>query len=751
MSGCRRAGSTRCASASPPLPMGRRFAPRAGAALGVLAVVLGASLAGTTAEMTPRLDRGADARGPRVARPRGGPVALGAGPRARLQLPRTQEELRSILSVLDQPESLLVKRKTAAVTDCALPPAKLGSPYKPHRASMKADALPDAHREGRAVGSGETAAEPPLFGRPPADAHDKAGALQASTGGAGRVCAISRDSSVSAQTDAPPADAHGKAGALQASTGGAGGVCAISRDSSVSAPTDAPPHRGFSKENEELRRTVQDMRRTLGQQGAALKRFKQTMEQTVRLKEDEARREKATSLKLVAEAEARQDEADKLRGNLQRNIEALGSVASQLRTVTVERDRVKRSSTALLQGYQEVARLALAGWVACQIALGVRDREVERHRSFRAAMLEHASFERELRARLEESALQSKATAYVSLSAFLCVALLREWGVGVGQIEMGRFEEEITELRREVWQRRRRMEELRDEVEQLQAQLCNVDQQALTLQRTAEQTRQEHQTADAANMRLRAEQRALLAERRRLQTIVQELRGNIRVVCRLRPLPCLGLSLGGPEGESSTQMGKGCCDHGGCSRGTVHLTGPAKPYGTGVQLTAPRFAGPTSVAALQGKEDKVDRGVWNFVFDGVLDQGASQQDVFDEVSSMVESVLDGYRACIFAYGQTGSGKTYTMEGPPSSLCPSPAAASPDAPGDECDAREQAGRVPSEERGIIPRSVELLFEECRAREASGWEYTIQVCRPCVALGVFAHGPARPSLTCAWHRN
>ena len=302
------------------------------------------------------------------------------------------------------------------------------------------------------------------------------------------------------------------------------------------------------------------------------------------------------------------------------------------------------------------------------------------------------------------------------------------------------------------------MEELGDEVQQLQAQLCTAEEQALTLQRTAAQTRHEHQTADAANTRLRTEQRALLAERRRLQTLVQELRGNIRVICRLRPLPCVGLALAGPEGESSTQvvkdsteMGKGCCDYGGCSRGTVRLTGPAKPYGTGVQLTAPRFAGPTSVAALQGKEDKVDRGVWNFVFDGVLDQGASQQDVFDEVSSMVESVLDGYRACIFAYGQTGSGKTYTMEGPPSSLCPSPAAASPDAPGDECDAREQAGRVPSEERGIIPRSVELLFEECRAREASGWEYTIQVCRPCVALGVFAHGPARPSLTCAWHRN
>ncbi|XP_063103465.1 kinesin-like protein KIFC3 isoform X6 [Cavia porcellus] len=52
----------------------------------------------------------------------------------------------------------------------------------------------------------------------------------------------------------------------------------------------------------------------------------------------------------------------------------------------------------------------------------------------------------------------------------------------------------------------------------------------------------------------------------------------------------------------------------------------------------------------------------SFELDKVFSPLASQQDVFQEVQALITSCIDGFNVCIFAYGQTGAGKTYTMEG-----------------------------------------------------------------------------------------
>eukprot|EP00904_Undaria_pinnatifida_P006728 jgi/Undpi1/3185/HiC_scaffold_15.g06559.m1 len=108
-------------------------------------------------------------------------------------------------------------------------------------------------------------------------------------------------------------------------------------------------------------------------------------------------------------------------------------------------------------------------------------------------------------------------------------------------------------------------------------------------------------------------------ERRRLFNIVQELRGNIRVMCRCRPV---------------TAHDRG---------GSVCVSFPGEGL---IELV----------------NDRNKRKAW--AFDQVFGLEARQETVYAEVSPLVISVMDGYNACIFAYGQTGTGKTYTMMGPP---------------------------------------------------------------------------------------
>lgn len=90
---------------------------------------------------------------------------------------------------------------------------------------------------------------------------------------------------------------------------------------------------------------------------------------------------------------------------------------------------------------------------------------------------------------------------------------------------------------------------------------------------------------------------------------------------------------------------------------------------------------------------------WEFEYDRVFWPNHTQNDVFSEISQLVQSALDGYAVSIFAYGQTGSGKTYTMEGPPV--------------------------ITEDTRGMIPRSVNKIFEHSETYTKKGWTYETEV--------------------------
>lgn len=157
--------------------------------------------------------------------------------------------------------------------------------------------------------------------------------------------------------------------------------------------------------------------------------------------------------------------------------------------------------------------------------------------------------------------------------------------------------------------------------------------------------------------------------RRTLHNSIQELKGNIRVFCRMRP------TLESDVGETVLSQ-TGACQITFSDQEDIEL----RQFGdsaSGKQISKP----------------------YNFTFDKVFQPTATQKQVFDDLSQLVQSALDGYNVCIFAYGQTGSGKTFTMEG-----CG-------DLNTDDSTA------------GMIPRAVNQIYTCCENLKDKGWNYSM----------------------------
>ncbi|KAI9189111.1 kinesin-like nuclear fusion protein [Blastocladiella emersonii ATCC 22665] len=196
---------------------------------------------------------------------------------------------------------------------------------------------------------------------------------------------------------------------------------------------------------------------------------------------------------------------------------------------------------------------------------------------------------------------------------------------------------------------------------------------------------------DAANARVadvEAKLREAETERRRLHNEIQELKGNIRVFCRVRPL----LS---KEAERGNMANIAFGDKGD----SLELVDQQKSA-DGMRTVPKSFP---------------------FTFDKVFGPAATQAAVFDEIAQLVQSALDGYNVCIFAYGQTGSGKTFTMEGATGNeLVASPVSTTGSGIGD----LEIGNPYADDARGMIPRAVDQIFATARDLAPKGWTYAFE---------------------------
>ncbi|KAM0736736.1 Protein claret segregational [Formica fusca] len=159
---------------------------------------------------------------------------------------------------------------------------------------------------------------------------------------------------------------------------------------------------------------------------------------------------------------------------------------------------------------------------------------------------------------------------------------------------------------------------------------------------------------------------------RMLHNNIQELKGNIRVFCRVRP-----------RTPKEVEQMKALCSINYIDDCTIEVG---------------KLDGSDAISC-SGKQRGTKQ---EFSFDKVFTHKASQEDIFEELSFLVQSALEGYNVCVFAYGQTGSGKTYTMEG---------------------ETRDE-GEMKEQSEGMIPRTVRHIFKEMKQFELLGWEYQVK---------------------------
>ena len=204
------------------------------------------------------------------------------------------------------------------------------------------------------------------------------------------------------------------------------------------------------------------------------------------------------------------------------------------------------------------------------------------------------------------------------------------------------------------------------EISNLKNQISSMEATNRLIVESFDRRKQEIEDLESDTRQLASRLSGEEALRRSLHERLQQLKGNIRVFCRIKP----------HSNDDSEQTQFDILDEDssdGISQTLVMSKDVEQiPTRSSIQTTK--------------------SNCHTFSFDKVFGEDVSNEDIFEELSQLIQSSLDGFNVCVFAYGQTGSGKTWTMSHPHS--------------------------------GMISLSVDMIFDTIEDLKSKEWTYTVK---------------------------
>ncbi|KAM0064351.1 putative minus-end-directed kinesin ATPase [Helianthus debilis subsp. tardiflorus] len=387
----------------------------------------------------------------------------------------------------------------------------------------------------------------------------------------------------------------------------------------------------IQREKREEEERIQREKELLAQQEKARKEEEERIRREKELlrQQEKARRKEEKRIKREKELRAQKEQARKEKiERLKREKELL---ILQAKEKKLEEQRIRREKRELEK--QEKARR--------------REEERIKRENLSLAQKEKAREEQErIRQEIELLALQEKAKEE-EIAAIELEGVNREKELLLEEEKANKEEEEQERIEREKEEERaRKKDEYRKRMDEYNKLHVNTPKQreligqqdnelqnlrsTLSTAKTDVRSMQDNCQEEADNLgkhvdtlcQAAAGYKKVLEENRKLYNQVQDLKGSIRVYCRVRP------SLPGQENQVTS------VDY--MDEETVTIIVPSK----------------------SGKEGRKAS-----MFNKVFGPSATQEEVFSDTQPLIRSVLDGFNVCIFACGQTGAGKTYTLTGP----------------------------------------------------------------------------------------